>query len=113
MNWFKRDRGAPEHAESGSRSWSQSNGNYDVSNTASAAADARDIPPDVGGSTRAYNPYSELQGLHRGVDSSALQRMYSLPAAPEFLFAEQAKKRRNSAIEYLTYNTGSLHRFYE
>lgn len=84
-----------------------------MNNTASVAADARDMPPDPSTSTRAYNPYSELQGLHRGVDSSALQRMYSLPAAPEFLFAEQAKKRRNSAIEYLTYNTGIYRQFPE
>lgn len=113
MNWFKSDRGAPEHADSGSRSWAQSNGNYDVSNTASTAADVRDMPPDTSSSTRAYNPYSELQGLHRGIDSSSLERIYSLPAAPEFLFSEQVKKRRNSAIDYMTYNIGSPNFFFE
>ncbi|CAI9102591.1 OLC1v1000882C1 [Oldenlandia corymbosa var. corymbosa] len=53
--------------------------------------------------TRVYNPYQNME------DPSKLQPfrvLYELPTSPEFLFEEEALKRRRSMSENLTYGTG-------
>lgn len=56
-----------------------------------------------GGSGRLYNPYAELYGA---ADLKSLESVYRLPAAPEYLFPDEAAVQRRNWSENLTYYTG-------
>ncbi|AET01683.1 Mitochondrial inner membrane translocase subunit Tim17/Tim22/Tim23/peroxisomal protein PMP24 [Medicago truncatula] len=48
--------------------------------------------------TRFYNPYKDLE--------VPIQNLYKLPTSPEYLFDEEAKRKRRSWGENLTFYTG-------
>ncbi|KOM35626.1 hypothetical protein LR48_Vigan02g177600 [Vigna angularis] len=48
--------------------------------------------------TRAYDPYKDLD--------APIRNLYHLPTSPEFLFVEEARRKRRSWGENLTFYTG-------
>jgi len=55
---------------------------------------------------RLYSPYS---GLHGAFDTNISKTLLELPAAPEFLFAEEAAVQQRTWSENLTFVTGAAY----
>ncbi|KAI4329128.1 hypothetical protein L6164_021426 [Bauhinia variegata] len=53
---------------------------------------------DLQNQTRLYNPYKDLE--------VPIRNLYQLPTSPEYLFAEEASRKRRSWGENLTFYTG-------
>ncbi|XP_027336921.1 mitochondrial import inner membrane translocase subunit TIM23-2-like [Abrus precatorius] len=53
---------------------------------------------DPNSQTRLYNPYKDLE--------VPIRNLYHLPTSPEFLFVEEARRKRRSWGENLTFYTG-------
>lgn len=61
-------------------------------------------PSASGGGGHLYNPYAEL---YPNLDARAINGIYRLPDAPEYLFTEEATVHRRSFGDNLTFFTGS------
>ncbi|KAI9109463.1 hypothetical protein K1719_019517 [Acacia pycnantha] len=58
----------------------------------------RDSESGLPNQTRLYNPYKDLE--------APMRNLYQLPTSPEYLFAEEAHRKRRSWGENLTFYTG-------
>lgn len=58
----------------------------------------RDSGSDSNNQTRLYNPYKDLE--------VPIRNLYQLPTSPEHLFVEEARRKRRSWGENLTFYTG-------